>query len=288
VSIEKGALYVVATPIGNLGDMSARALEVLAMVDVIAAEDTRHSLRLLRYYGIQTPLVSFHQHSEVKREENLLQRLEAGEAVALISDAGTPLISDPGHAFVRRARERGIRVTPVPGPSAVICALSVAGLSADRFVFEGFLPRRPAARRERLKTLKEETRTVVIFEASHRIVACLDDLVRVLGQSREAVLTRELTKAFETIRGDTLERLAEWVRTDTNQHRGEFVIVLKGAEKPTQVYAENELERMLRVLIEELPICQAASLAARIAGCAKQRAYHLALSYQKQEHESYP
>ena len=209
-----GALYVVATPIGNLEDISARALRVLREVSLIAAEDTRHSSRLLQHFGIATPLAACHEHNEREEGGRFLVRLQAGDDVALISDAGTPLISDPGYHLVRQARAAGIRVVPVPGACALIAALSAAGLPSDRFIFEGFLPAKAAARRARLELLKEEARTLIFYEAPHRILECLADLTTVFGAERPALLGRELTKTFETLQGLPLEQLHAWVEAD--------------------------------------------------------------------------
>jgi len=277
VSIEKGTLYVVATPIGNLADLSHRAREVLAAVDVIAAEDTRHTRGLLSHFGIERPLVSLHEHNERKVLEDLLARLAAGASVAQVSDAGTPLVSDPGFHLVRAAQEAGIQVVPVPGPSAVLTALCAAGVPTDRFVFEGFLPAKEGARRKRLEALAAEPRTLVFFEAPHRIAETLADMATTLGGAREAALARELTKTFETIRRAPLAELARWVAEDPNQRRGELVIVVHGAPA-----TENELDaealRVLKLLAAELPPRQAAALAAEITGKKKNLLYQALLS----------
>jgi len=283
VAIENGVLYIVATPIGNLGDMTARAIDVLRAVDVIAAEDTRHSLPLLRHFGIKTPLLAFHEHNERDVGPAIIRRLQEGQAVALISDAGTPLISDPGYQLVRLARDQGIKVSPVPGASALIAALSVAGLPTDRFVFEGFLPARAAARQERLKQLRDETRTLVFYESSHRIVEALRDMAEVFGAEREAVLVRELTKRFETVRGDSLGNLCRWVQDDVDQQKGEFVLLVHGAPPVEEDAVRAEAERILRVLLEELPVKQAVGIAVRLTGLKKNLLYQQAVRIQDEE-----
>lgn len=275
-----GTLFVVATPIGNLGDLSPRAAEVLTQVTLIAAEDTRVSKRLLQHIGCDTPMLSLHDHNESQRVAGLLERLQAGEDVALVSDAGTPLINDPGYTLVRAVRQAGVNVVPIPGPSALIAALSVAGLPTDRFVYEGFLSSKPAARRARLKELSRETRTLVFYESPHRILATLADLRDVLGDEREAVVARELTKTFETVYGDQLGALCEWAQADSNQQRGEFVLVVAGAGEVTESTKIDE-EHLLRVLLEELPVKQAAGLAARITGGKRNALYSRALELQK-------
>lgn len=276
-----GILYVVATPIGNLQDISARALEILRSVALIAAEDTRHSARLLREYGIATPLTACHDHNERERSHSLVQRLLAGDDLALISDAGTPLISDPGFQLVRQAREAGVRVCPVPGPCALIAALSAAGLPSDRFAFEGFLPARSSARRQRIEALAGETRTWIFYEAPHRLLECLADLCEVLGGERQVVLAREISKTFETIRGLPLAELHDWVRDDQNQQRGECVLLVEGAQEQLddQVLDAPTLH-VLKVLLDELPVKQASALAARITGVKKNRLYQQALVMQ--------
>jgi len=279
VSIAEAVLYVVATPLGNLEDISRRALSVLGLVDLIAAEDTRHSRKLLAHYGITTPLTSFHEHNERAKGEQLLARLERGESLALISDAGTPLVSDPGYALVREARLRGIRVSPIPGPSALICALSAAGLACDRFLFEGFAPRARGERRAWLESLRSQPRTLVFYESSHRIQECLEDLVEVFGGGREAVLARELTKLHETLLGDSLDRLAARLEAEPQQRKGEFVVLLAGASESAEEQRIAQAQRTLRILEDELPLKQAAALAARISGVSKNLLYRQALAW---------
>jgi 16S rRNA (cytidine1402-2'-O)-methyltransferase len=277
VSIESGVLYVVATPLGNLADITYRAVQVLKNVDLIAAEDTRHSGLLLRHYAIDTPMISLHEHNEYAQVKGLLERLQAGESVALISDAGTPLISDPGFRLVAAGREAGVRVSPIPGPSALIAALSAAGVPTDRFVFEGFLPAKAAARRQRLQALKSDTRTLVFFEASHRIAVSLDDMRRCLGDARSAVVGRELTKVFEELHGDTLEALCRWIHADPNRLRGEFVVVVDGAA-PTQDQNAADTRRALTLLLAELPLKTAVRLAAVLTSQKKNEVYEMALA----------
>ncbi|MDZ7803196.1 16S rRNA (cytidine(1402)-2'-O)-methyltransferase [Thiohalophilus sp.] len=273
---ENSALYVVATPIGNLGDMSQRAVEILQQVALIAAEDTRHSARLLRHFAVTTPCVALHEHNEREQSSRLLQRLANGESVALIADAGTPLLSDPGFHLVQQARLQGIRVIPVPGPSAVVAALSVSGLPTDCFKFIGFLPAKSAARRQRLAALVAEPCTLAFYESPHRILESLADMGEVLGRDRDAVLARELTKTFETVQGGSLDELHAFVSRDANQQKGEMVLLVAGA--PAVEAALNpEVERILGVLLEELPVKQAAALAARITGVKKNQLYQQAL-----------
>lgn len=273
-----GTLYVVATPIGNLEDVSARALRVLAEVALIAAEDTRHSARLLQHFGIATPLAACHEHNERDEGGRFIKRLLAGDDVALISDAGTPLISDPGYHLVRQARSAGIHVVPLPGACALIAALSAAGLPSDRFIFEGFLPAKQAARRARLELLREEPRTVIFYEAPHRILESLEDLEAVFGPERPAVLARELTKTFETLQGLPLDELRTWVAADSNQQRGECVLVVGGWQAPQGDDAiDQNARRVLRLLLAEMPVKRAAAVAAEITGIRKNLLYQLAL-----------
>ena len=275
-----GTLYIVATPIGNVADFSERAIKVLQQVAVIAVEDTRHSGRLLQAHGINTPMLSCHEYNEAERSEQLLQRVANGEDVALISDAGTPLVSDPGFQLVRMAHQRGCKVVPIPGPSAVIAALSCAGLPTDRFVFEGFLPAKQGARVTRLQELQNDPRTMVFYEAPHRIEECLQDMVTVMGADRAATLARELTKTFETIIPATLGELLKIVQADENQRKGEFVLVVAGAQKPDAAL-DADTEKTLKILMSELPLRQAAALTARITGHKKNLLYDTALSWQQ-------
>ncbi|HEV7777181.1 MAG TPA: 16S rRNA (cytidine(1402)-2'-O)-methyltransferase [Luteibacter sp.] len=267
-----GTLWVVATPIGNRDDLTARAVQVLREVAVIAAEDTRHSRPLLMHYNIDTPLRALHDHNERDEVDALVARMQGGESIALISDAGTPLISDPGFRLVRAARAAGVRVSPVPGACAAIAALSVAGLPSDRFVFEGFLPAKGGARRQRLQELAGETRTVICYESSHRVLESLEDMRDVLGAEREVVLARELTKMFETVIGEPVGDLMARVAADPNQQRGEFVLMIAG--RPGD--ADDKLAEGLRVfaiLRADLPPAKAAKLAAAISGAPRKLLY---------------
>ena len=279
-AIGPGALYVVATPIGNLEDISARALRILSSVDLIAAEDTRTTRVLLDRYGITTPTQAVHEHNERGLSERLLARLRAGESIALVADAGTPLISDPGFHLVSAARAAGINVHPVPGACAAIAALSVAGLPSDRFCFEGFLPPKSAARRTRLRELAGETRTLVFYESAHRIVDSTDDLIAIFGSERRAVVARELTKRFETLIGDTLAEIASALANDADQRRGEFVLIVAG-NPDADVAALAGGRRLYAALVQELPPARAAKLAAELSGAPKRALYRAAASDQR-------
>jgi 16S rRNA (cytidine1402-2'-O)-methyltransferase len=270
--VQPGCLWVVATPIGHREDLSARAIETLRSVKVIAAEDTRHSRPLLVHHGIDTPLIALHEHNERDAVEAIVRRMTAGESVALISDAGTPLISDPGFRLVRAARAAGIRCIPVPGACAAIAALSVAGLPSDRFVFEGFLPPKAAARRSRLQELAGDARTVIFYESSHRVAESLADMRDIFGATREAVLARELTKMFETVLGEPLAELAARVAADPDQQRGECVILVAGrGEEADAKLVEGQ--RVFAILRDELPPAKAAKLAAAISGAPRKLLY---------------
>lgn len=276
-----GTLYVVATPIGNLDDISARALRVLREVALIAAEDTRHSQRLLQHFGIGTPLAACHEHNERDQGGRFISRLQAGEDVALISDAGTPLISDPGFHLVRSARAAGIAVVPVPGACALIAALSAAGLPSDRFIFEGFLPAKAVGRRQRLEALREEPRTLLFYEAPHRLLESVEDMLAVFGPERPALLARELTKTFETLKGLPLAELREFIAADSNQQRGECVLLVGGWQAPEGEEAVSaESLRVLDLLLAEMPVKRAAALAAEITGVRKNLLYQAALGRQ--------
>lgn len=268
---ESGVLYIVATPIGHLDDIGQRALRVLSSVTVIAAEDTRHSSRLLRHYGINTPCVALHEHNERAQAARLVQRLRQGDSVAFITDAGTPLVSDPGFHLVRLAQDEGLRVAPVPGPSAAIAALSVSGLAVERFVFEGFLPSRAQARAKRLEELRAETRTMIFYEAPHRIAESLAAMAGIFGPQREASYAREITKVHEIVRRMPLGELAAWVAGDPEQRLGEIVVVVQGA--PAESIDEQDARRVLSLLLEELPLKRAAAVAAEITGVARNTLY---------------
>jgi 16S rRNA (cytidine1402-2'-O)-methyltransferase len=271
-SVQPGCLWVVATPIGHRDDLSARAIESLRKVAVIAAEDTRHSRPLLVHHNIDTPLIALHEHNERDAVDAIVRRLQSGDSVALISDAGTPLISDPGFRLVRAARAAGIRCIPVPGACAAIAALSVAGLPSDRFVFEGFLPPKAAARRSRLQELCGDARTVIFYESSHRVAESLADMRDIFGSGREAVLARELTKMFETVLSEPLAELAARVAADPDQQRGECVILVAGrGEEADAKLAEGQ--RVFAILREELPPAKAAKMAAAISGAPRKALY---------------
>lgn len=273
--MSEGILYIVATPIGNLNDLSPRAGEILSRVSLIAAEDTRVSGKLLQHIGVNTPMISLHEYNEQQRIDAILARLHAGESIALVSDAGTPLISDPGYPLVRAVQTAGLKLVPIPGPCALVAALSVSGLPTDRFVFEGFLPAKSSGRRARFEALQFEQRTLIFYESPHRILSCLDDLLQVMGASRDVVIARELTKTFETVHAGTVEAVRDWVKADNNQQRGELVMLVAGAKPEKQSYIEQQ--RVLKVLMAELPVKQAATLAAQICGAKRNELYQQAL-----------
>jgi 16S rRNA (cytidine1402-2'-O)-methyltransferase len=277
--LRPGTLFVVATPVGNLGDLSPRARDVLRDADLLLAEDTRHTAQLLHACGVQRApgsVESLHEHNERERVPGLIGRLSAGATVALVSDAGTPLVSDPGAALVSAAAAAGSAVVAVPGPCAAIAALSVAALPAGRFAFEGFLPARPAARREALRALATETRTLVFYEAPHRLRETLEDLAAAFGADRAAAVARELTKKFETVYRGTLGTLAQQSAVDGDMARGEIVLVVQGAATETRA-DDAEAERVLMILLEDMPVSQAARIAARITGRARKELYERAL-----------
>lgn len=273
-----GTLYVVATPIGNLQDMTMRAVSVLKMVDKIAAEDTRHAAPLLKHFSIDKPTLSLHEFNERERLAIIIDLLEEGESVALISDAGTPLISDPGFHVVREAKARGLPVTPIPGACALIAALSVAGLPTDRFAFEGFLPPKAEARKNRLTQLLHENRTLVFYEAPHRLLSALQSMAEVFGHERKAVVARELTKIHESVLGNEFSELIKYYEAHPHQQKGEIVILVQGIDEEQSESKEVIPENVLDILLEELPVKQAAALASKITGERKNVLYEMALA----------
>lgn len=281
-----GRLYVVATPIGNLGDLSARARETLANCALIAAEDTRHTGILLKHFGIATPQLSLHEHNEATRANEIIARLREGKSVALVSDAGTPAISDPGFELVRAVAAAGIDIIAIPGPCAAIAALSIGALPTDRFCFEGFLPARGAARRQRLKSLEQESRTLVIYESPHRVRETLEDCVAAFGEARAATVVREATKLHETTYRGSLLELLNKSQSDADFARGEIVVLIGGAPQTAAGDADSEgkaeLDKVLTALLAELPLKQAARLAAQITGARDNEAYKRALFLKQQ------
>lgn len=275
-------LYIVPTPIGNLSDISERALETLRTVAFIAAEDTRHTQKLLQHYGISTPTLSLHEHNEDKRSAMLCQRIKSGESIALVSDAGTPLISDPGFVLVRRCREQNIPVVALPGPCAAITALSAAGLPTDRFIFEGFLPVKSQARENRLALLAERTATSVFYESPRRIEDTVNDLVRMLDEHRTVVVAKEISKAFETYFSGTAYEVLAWLRADPNHQRGEFVLMVAGADN-VEKDVPREAEQLLIQLMPMLPLKKAASVVAEHYNIKKNALYTLGLSLNEQK-----
>ena len=271
------ALYIVTTPIGNLGDISQRALDTLQQVDVIACEDTRHTAKLLSHYQITTSTWALHDHNEQYKAEQLVTRLLSGQSVALVSDAGTPLISDPGYHLVNQCREAGIQVIPLPGPCAAITALSAAGLATDRFAFEGFLPAKEKARVDKITHLMEEPRTLVFYESPRRLLDSVAALVRVLGEARQLVIARELTKTFETIHSLPAGDMLTWLKEDSNRCRGEIVLMVAGYKPDSEVVLCAEIIRTLTLLRSELPLKKAAALTAEIHGAKKNELYKYGL-----------
>lgn len=277
MQIEPGTLYVVATPIGNLGDITQRALDVLAGVDRVCAEDTRNTKRLLTHFGLQKHLVALHDHNERDKLSQLAEWLQAGESLALVSDAGTPLISDPGFHLVQHLRDLEIPVVPVPGACAIIAALSVAGLPTDRFVFEGFLPAKSSARKQAFQQATQQSCTQVYYESSHRIVASVKDLSEVIENDRRVVLVRELTKMFEQVFSGTASELLVWLESDQNHQKGEFVLMVQG-QFPTESKKGIAMESLLTILMDELSVKQSAALAAKITGENKNQCYKAAMA----------
>ncbi|AVI96791.1 TPA: 16S rRNA (cytidine(1402)-2'-O)-methyltransferase [Haemophilus influenzae] len=275
-----GILYIVATPIGNLQDITQRALETFAQVDLIAAEDTRHSGLLLIHYGIKKPFFALHDHNEQEKAHILVEKLKQGSNIALISDAGTPLISDPGFHLVRQCREAGIRVVPLPGACAAITALCASGIASDRFCFEGFLPAKSKARKDKLENIAEEDRTLIFYESTHRILDTLEDMQAVLGEERYIVLAREMTKTWETITGNTIKNLREWLLEDPNRTKGEMVLIVEGKPKSdNNDEISPQAVKALELIAEELPLKKAAAIVAELYGYKKNALYQFGLAH---------
>ncbi|MDA7440534.1 16S rRNA (cytidine(1402)-2'-O)-methyltransferase [Candidatus Pseudothioglobus singularis] len=268
-----GKLYVVATPIGNLGDITIRAVDILKSVDLVLAEDTRHSKKLFAHYEIGTPLKAFHEHNEKNKTESFINEINAGKSIAMISDAGTPLISDPGYLLVSKAKKIGLNVVPIPGPTALIAALSSSGLATSSFTFFGFLPSKPVARLKLLQTKINLLETIIFYESPKRILSTLEDMLEVFGDSREVCLAKELTKSFETILTDRLPNLIEYLDEDISHQKGEFVILVSSADKIDLIESERQLDKILPILCSEMGASKAAKLAAKITGIDKKRCY---------------
>lgn len=275
-----GILYIVATPIGNLQDITQRALKTFVQVDLIAAEDTRHSGLLLSHYGIKKPFFALHDHNEQEKAHILVEKLKQGSNIALISDAGTPLISDPGFHLVRQCREAGIRVVPLPGACAAITALCASGIASDRFCFEGFLPAKSKARKDKLENIAEEDRTLIFYESTHRILDMLEDMQAVLGEERYMVLAREMTKTWETITGNTIKNLREWLLEDPNRTKGEMVLIVEGKPKSdNNDEISPQAVKALELIAEELPLKKAAAIVAELYGYKKNALYQFGLAH---------
>ncbi|PCJ25089.1 MAG: 16S rRNA (cytidine(1402)-2'-O)-methyltransferase [SAR86 cluster bacterium] len=276
---DSGSLYIVATPIGNLDDISLRAIEILKSVQLIAAEDTRHSKKLIQSIQVDTPLISYHDFSSESATRKILDKLQAGLSIALISDAGTPLISDPGYKLVCMARQLSIEVLPVPGPCAVTAALSVAGLATDRFVFEGFLSAKSGARQKRLQALAREMRTIVFYESPHRIEVCVEDMALVFGADRQVFIARELTKKFESHFLGSMADCVLWLKSDSNNQKGEFVVVVSGCnEEEDQLRKQQQALEIVELLRREVSMKQAVAIASKITGARKNKLYEIALN----------
>ena len=275
-----GILYIVATPIGNLQDITQRALETLAQVDLIAAEDTRHSGLLLSHYGIKKPFFALHDHNEQQKADLLVEKLKQGRHIALISDAGTPLISDPGFHLVRKCRQAEIKVVPLPGACAAITALCASGVASDRFCFEGFLPAKSKARRDKLQNRAKEDRTLIFYESTHRILETLADAETVLGTERYIVLAREITKTWETIRGDTVANLRQWLSEDPNRTKGEMVLIIEGytTTDDKETFSSQSV-KALELISKELPLKKAATIVAELYGYKKNALYQFGLEH---------
>ncbi|WP_154124521.1 16S rRNA (cytidine(1402)-2'-O)-methyltransferase [Grimontia hollisae] len=270
--VDVSTLYIVPTPIGNLGDITQRALEILQQVDIIAAEDTRHTGKLLSHFGITTRTFALHDHNEQQKADFLIEKLVAGQSIALVSDAGTPLISDPGYHLVTRCRQAGVKVVPLPGPCAVITALSASGLPSDRFSFEGFLPPKSKGRRDKFAEIAADPRTLIFYESPHRILDTLDDMLAVLGSERQVVLARELTKTYETIHGAPLGELIEWLHQDSNRIRGEMVLLVAGYRSEKEDLPLDAI-KVVTLLAKELPLKKASAIAAELYGVKKNALY---------------
>lgn len=283
--ISASTLYIVPTPIGNLGDITQRALAVLASVDLIAAEDTRHTGLLLQHFAINARLFALHDHNEQQKADVLLAKLQSGQSIALVSDAGTPLINDPGYHLVRRCREAGVRVVPLPGACAAITALSASGLASDRFCYDGFLPAKTKGRKDKLRELEEETRTLIFYESTHRLLDSLQDISEVLGAERYVVLAREITKTWESIHGAPVGELLAWVKEDENRRKGEMVLIVEGHQVDDSALSSEAL-RTLALLRAELPLKKAAALAAEIHGVKKNALYRYGLEQEGNSGES--
>ena len=275
-----GTLYIVATPIGNLQDITQRALAVFAEVDLIAAEDTRHSGLLLSHYGIKKPFFALHDHNEQHKADLLVEKLRAGTNIALISDAGTPLISDPGFHLVRKCRQAGVKVVPLPGACAAITALCASGIASDRFCFEGFLPAKSKARRDRLQNLQKEDRTLIFYESTHRILDTLADVEELFGAERYVVLAREITKTWETISGDSVGNLRRWLSEDANRTKGEMVLIVEGCIETGETEFSPEVVKALKLIAAELPLKKAAAIVAELYGYKKNALYQFGLEKQ--------
>ena len=275
-----GTLYIVATPIGNLQDITQRALAVFAEVDLIAAEDTRHSGLLLSHYGIKKPFFALHDHNEQQKADLLVEKLRVGTNIALISDAGTPLISDPGFHLVRKCRQAGVKVVPLPGACAAITALCASGIASDRFCFEGFLPAKSKARRDRLQNLQKEDRTLIFYESTHRILDTLADVEELFGAERYVVLAREITKTWETISGDSVGNLRRWLSEDANRTKGEMVLIVEGCIETGETEFSPEVVKALKLIAAELPLKKAAAIVAELYGYKKNALYQFGLEKQ--------
>jgi 16S rRNA (cytidine1402-2'-O)-methyltransferase len=272
-----GTLFIVATPIGNLDDITFRAVEILKSIDIILAEDTRHSKKLLKHLNIAKPIRAFHEHNEREKTKVIISEIRSGKSIALISDAGTPLISDPGYFLVAQAKKEGLKVVPIPGPTALITALSASGLASDSFTFLGFLPSKQTARVKLLKSLVGRTETSIFYESPKRILATLTDMHRIFGDSREVCLAKELTKVFETIQTGSIPNLIDYLTIDQNHQKGEFVILISATDKIDIAEAETQLNSLLPILCAELGASKAAKLAAKITGIDKKQCYKRAL-----------